>query len=148
MKNNNAYLEHANISVVNTEATIKLRIAAMPNWHVRGGGEMTMAGETIQWHHIGDNQSYIAVQSGGRGKVSDWKTSWTGVKHIGFVVPDLNSLIKRLADCGYDVDHFGGDHPYRKSAYFLEPHGIQFEFTEYLSSSDSERNDYSLPRSE
>lgn len=122
MKSNRPYVEHANISVVNAEDTIRFLTAAIPGWEIRGQGEMDWDGETIQWYHIGDDHSYIAVQSGGTGKVSDWRNSWTGVKHIGIVVSDLDALVERLAAIGYRVDHFGGDHPHRRNAYFLDPH--------------------------
>ena len=144
MKPNNTYVEHANISVVNAEETIRFLTAAIPGWNVRGQGEMSWSGETVQWYHVGDDHSYIAVQSGGIGKAGHWRKSWTGVKHIGIVVPDLGSLVERLATAGYEVDHFGGDHPHRKNAYFLESHDVQFEFMEYTSRKTSERNDYFL----
>lgn len=144
MRSQKTYVEHANISVVNTESTIRFITTAIPEWKLRGKGEMDWFGETIQWYHVGDNESYIAIQNGGSGNVEDWKKSWTGVKHIGIVVPDLGGVIKRLASIGYEVDHFGADHPHRRNAYIFESHDIQFEFIEYSSSVDSEKNDYLL----
>ncbi len=144
MKSNNAYVEHANISVVNAEELVRFLIAAIPEWSVRGQGEMDWSGEIIQWYHVGDDYSYIAVQNGGTGEVDDWRKSWTGVKHIGIVVPNLDALVERLTACGYEVDHFGRDHPHRKNVYFLESHNVQFEFMEYTSREAGEKNDYSL----
>lgn len=144
MKTNSTYVEHADISVVNTEDTIRFLTAAIPGWRVRGQGEMDWDGETVQWYHIGDDRSYISIQSNGTGKVGDWRKSWTGVKHIGIVVPDLDSLVERLTTCGFKVDHFGADHPHRRNAYFLDSHDVQFEFMEYTSREISEKNDYSL----
>lgn len=144
MDSKKTYVEHANISVINTEKTIHFLITAIPEWAIRGKGEMDWFGETVQWFHVGDNASYVAVQSGGVGKVDNWKESWTGVKHIGIVVPDLDSVIQRLTIEGYEVDHFGADHPHRRNAYFIESHGIQFEFIEYFSLENTEKNDYIL----
>ena len=144
MNSNNTYVEHANISVTNAEETVRFLTAAIPEWRVRGQGEMDWFGRTIQWYHVGDDHSYIAIQNGGIGEVSEWRKSWTGVKHIGIVVPDLDSLVERLTTCGYKVDHFGGDHPHRRNVYFLEPHNMQFEFMEYTSREVSEKNDYFL----
>ena len=63
---------------------------------------------------------------------------------MGIVVPSLDSLVERLTACGYEVDHFGKDHPHRKNVYFLESHNVQFEFMEYTSREAGEKNDYSL----
>lgn len=144
MKPDSTYVEHANISVVNAEETVRFLTNAIPEWKIRGQGEMDWLGETVRWYHIGDDHSYIAIQNNGTGKVGDWRKSWTGVKHIGIVVPDLDSLVERLTACGYKVDHFGADHPHRRNAYFLDSHNLQFEFMEYSSSVNSERNDYFL----
>lgn len=143
METQTPYLEHANLSVIAPEKTIHLITTAIPTWRVRGKGEMDWFGETIEWYHVGDDKSYIAIQSGGSGEADDWKKSWTGVKHIGIAVPDLSALIERLAAQGYHPDHFGPPHPHRKNVYFIDHHNIQFEFTEYLSAINSEKNDYS-----
>lgn len=144
MKPQNSYVEHANISVSDPEETIRFITAAMPEWEIRGEGEMEWFGEMVHWYHVGDGHSYVAIKSGGSGKAVDWKRRSTRVEHIGIVVPDLDSLVERLADCGYEVDHFGPDHPFRKNAYFLDSHGLQFEFIQYFSLVNSEKNDYLL----
>jgi hypothetical protein len=64
------------------------------------------------------------------------------MKHLGIVVPDVDALVARLKEVGYELDHWGAEHPFRKNVYYLEDHGMQFEFVEYLSDKDSERNDY------
>jgi hypothetical protein len=99
----------------------------------------------IRWLHVGTEQSSIALQSGGEGEADqhpEWRSSTLGTKHIGIVVPSLNETLQRLADAGYTPDHWGGAHPFRKSAYVLAREGLQLEFVEYLSSRPSERNDY------
>ena len=53
-------------------------------------------------------------------------------------------MIERLRQHGYELDHLGGEHPHRKSVYYLDGNNLQFEFVEYLSERTDERNDYSL----
>lgn len=141
---NKAYVEHANISVLNAQETIDFLTTAIPSWSVRGQGEMDWFGEKIQWFHVGDDNTYIAVQTGGKGVVQNWKESWTGVKHIGIVVPDLDSLVARLDEAGYPVDHAGARHPFRRNVYIFDNNRIQYEFMEYFSGAPAERNDYDL----
>ncbi|MGF1680276.1 VOC family protein [Photobacterium minamisatsumaniensis] len=137
------YVEHANITVVNAEDTIEFLLSALPEWSVRGKGvNDDWHGKSVSWYHVGDENSYIAIQSGGEGKNGHWAEHWTGVKHIGIVVPDLEALILRLETAGFPIDHHGAEHPHRKNAYFLDKHNVQFEFVEYLSTQPAEKNDY------
>ncbi len=139
-----AYVEHANISVLNVEETINFLTTAIPSWSVRGQGKMDWFGEQVRWFHVGNKDSYIAVQEGGSGQVQNWKEKWTGVKHIGIVVSDLDSLVSRLSEAGYPVDHAGAEHPHRRNVYIFDSNNIQYEFIEYLSDKPEEKNDYSL----
>lgn len=139
------YLEHANLSVDNAQATVDFLLAAIPTWRVRGSGDWdSPTGQTVDWYHIGDDKQYITVQSGGDGPAQDWTLKWTGVKHLGIAVPNLEEVIERLRQHGYELDHLGGEHPHRKSAYYLDGNNLQFEFIEYLSERADERNDYTL----
>ncbi|WP_375748422.1 VOC family protein [Vibrio sp. HN007] len=139
------YIEHANISVVDAQHTIKLLLTAAPDWSIRGEGKMdNWFGRQIRWYHIGDENSYINIQDAGEGLAKNWKEHWTGVKHIGIVVEDLQAVIERLTKAGYELDHMGGEHPYRRSAYYIDKHNLQFEFVEYLTDQPEQRNDYSL----
>ncbi len=139
-----SYVEHANISVVDAQKTIEFLMAAVPEWKVRGSGKVdNWFGRSIEWFHVGDEHSYIAISSGGKGEANHWTSQFTGVKHVGIVVPDVEVLIGRLSDAGYELDHRGAEHPFRKNVYYMEDHGMQFEFIEYFSDEFSERNDYS-----
>jgi len=140
-----SYFEHANITVINPEHTINFLLSAIPEWKVRGSGNMdNWFGKSINWYHVGDDDSYIAIQGGGEDRVKDWKEHWTGVKHLGIVVPSIQNVIDRLLVADFELDHFGANHPYRKSVYYLDEHRIQFEFIEYLSDEVSYKNDYRL----
>jgi hypothetical protein len=59
-------------------------------------------------------------------------------------VPSQEAVLQRLDAAGYQLDHMGGTHPHRRSAYFFTRDKLEFEFVEYLSAVDGERNDYSL----
>lgn len=139
------YFEHANISVVNPQSTIKLILAALPNWTIRGNGEwMNDRGENVEWFHVGDDNFYLAIDSQGAGSMPYWTERFTGLNHLGFAVDDVKALVARLQEAGFEMDHWGGEHPHRQSVYFMDEHGIQVEFVEYFSEINEERNDYSL----
>ncbi|PUZ88494.1 lactoylglutathione lyase [Vibrio vulnificus] len=140
-----SYVEHTNMSVVDAQKTINFLTSAIPEWRVRGGGKLdNWFGRAIEWFHVGDEHSYIAISTGGEGDAANWTTAFTGVKHIGIVVPNVDAVVERLALAGYALDHWGGDHPHRKSVYYLEDHGFQFEFVEYFSQENDLKNDYTL----
>ena len=139
------YLEHANYTVKNLDRAIHFLTTALPSWHVRGGGERLRLGRMSRWVHVGNAHSYISLGDGGEGSTPAPFPSYDmGLKHLGIVVPSLEAVIARLAAAGYTVDHDGADHPFRKSVYYVEPDGLEYEFLEYLSTVESERNDYTL----
>ncbi|MGR5288170.1 VOC family protein [Vibrio maritimus] len=140
-----SYVEHANITVIDAEHSVGLLLAALPDWSIRGEGRTDdWFGKPMRWYHVGTEESYITIQDGGEGEAGTWQQPWIGVKHIGIVVDDLKKTISRLEDAGYPLDHMGGKHPYRQSAYFQDKHHVQFEFVEYFSELATERNDYQL----
>ena len=136
------YVEHANICVEKPEDTIKFLMSAIPAWKIRGNGEMDWFGERANWFHVGDDNSYIAIQSGASGPSGNWKDLWAGVKHIGIVVENVSQVVSRLESSGYHVDHYGADHPYRRNVYFLDDNNVQFEFIEYLTDVPVLKNQY------
>lgn len=139
------YVEHANIVVSDAESTVQMLLAAAPDWKVRGRGKFEdWFGKEVSWYHVGDDDTYIAIQSGGEGQGSDWKDHSTGVKHIGIAVDSVDELNDRLASAGFKLDHPGEEHPHRKRVYYFDRHGVQFEFVEYFSNNPQERNAYSL----
>ncbi|MDG3085812.1 VOC family protein [Vibrio hannami] len=139
------YIEHANITVIDAEHTIKLLLAAAPDWSIRGEGRMDdWFGKAVRWYHVGDEQTYITIQNGGDTNAKGWTEHWSGVKHIGIVVESLDDVITRLSNSGYQLDHMGGNHPHRRSVYYVDKHNLQFEFVEYLSEEPALKNDYNL----
>lgn len=137
------YVEHVNITVKDLDRTVAFLLAALPSWRVRGQGTMLWFGKQMRWLHVGTDSSYLALQDGGEGDGPDWTGPAVGTKHIGIVVPSADQVADRLVAAGHAIDHWGGDHPFRRRAYFMDPDGLQFEFVEYLSDVPAERNDYS-----
>jgi catechol 2,3-dioxygenase-like lactoylglutathione lyase family enzyme len=135
-------LEHANITVKDTDATARFIRVALPTWQVRGQGTMDWFGTTIDWLHVGTDTFYLALQGGGQGDWPHWQSHATGLKHIGLVVASVDAVVARLAAAGHPVDHWGAETPSRRSAYIVSPDGLQFEFVEYLTEDFSARNDY------
>jgi len=139
-----SYVEHANVTVRDLGEVTNLLLSALPDWRVRGEGSSAWFGKQIRWLHVGTDNSYVALQDGGEGDYPNWKGSSVGMKHLGIVVPSVEQVLLRLAAIGYEVDHWGGAHPFRKSAYVLAREGLQFEFVEYLAADPEKRNDYLL----
>ena len=139
-------LEHVNLVVEEIQPTLDFLLTAFPEWRVRGEGDMTWGmvgdGSTRHWLHVGDDEYYITLNDSGVGAMRDVKSTQLGVAHMGFVVDDLNAVIARLATKNKHPDIVGRDHPFRKTVYYNDPAGFQFEFLEYSSDKPSEKNMY------
>jgi catechol 2,3-dioxygenase-like lactoylglutathione lyase family enzyme len=138
----NARIEHVNTTVDDLDRTLRFLAAAAPDWRVRGGGTMDWYGKPIRWVHVGTDDQYLALQSGGEGRGPDWRTHEAGVKHVGIVVPSVQAVVERLAAAGFAVDHWGGDTPHRRSVYVMDGAHLQFEFVEYDTDEPALRNVY------
>lgn len=139
---NTAYVEHINITVRDLERSTRFLLAALPLWRVRGQGTMDWFGKSIRWRHVGDDRFYVALQDGGQGDVTDWRSHCLGPKHVGLVVDSVDEAVARLAVAGYPLDHWGGANDVRRSAYVVDPDSVQYEFVEYRSEEPRLRNDY------
>jgi catechol 2,3-dioxygenase-like lactoylglutathione lyase family enzyme len=139
---NPAYVEHVNITVKDLDKTVAFILAALPDWRIRGQGAADWFGKPARWLHVGTDASYLALMDGGEGTGLRWTGHQVGMKHVGIVVPDVQAVVERLAAAGHALDHWGGEHPFRRSIYFIERDELQFEFVEYRSNAPAERNDY------
>ena len=139
-------LEHANLVMQDIQPTLNFLLRAFPEWKVRGEGDMTWGkGEDAinrHWLHVGDDDYYLTLNDQAQGNIRDVKSVQAGIAHLGFVVDDLNSLISRLAEGGFTVDITGQEHPFRKTVYYNDPAGFQFEFMQYHSDKPEEKNMY------
>ena len=132
-----SYMEHANISVTDLDATLAFIHTAMPDFRVRhdsGPGP-------DRWVHVGTDQTYLCINQmeNPRPPVNG---QGAGVNHIGFAVDDVDSLHKRMTAAGYREGFVPQPHPHRKRVYFLDPDGMEYEFVQYYSADPAEKNAY------
>lgn len=135
-------LEHANLVVKSLDKTLAFLQVALPTWSVRGRGDSEWFGRKRQWLHFGTNDQYITLNDRAEGCNRDLKGYTPGLAHIGFVVEDLAALAVRLENAGHQIAIVSPLHSHRKSLYFHDPEGFEFEFVQYLSDVPSEKNQY------
>lgn len=140
------YLEHANITVADLDRTVDFLTTAFPDFRVRGRGETETGGTRRQWLHLGTDETYIALEevfAGDHAAGGDRRPYLdVGINHVGFVVEDVETLVRRLEEAGYRQSIAADEHPHRKRFYFYDGDRIEYEFVEYLSDDPAERNDY------
>lgn len=141
-----SYVEHANISVSNLDSAVNFFSAALPDFKIRKRWTI----DDDEWAHVGTDSSYVALvmplhssapQPDGKRK----GMSGFGFNHVGFVVEDVDATQQRLLEAGFKGGYNSGEiieHPSRKSVYFLDSDGNEFEFMQYLAANSSERNLY------
>ena len=133
-------LEHANISVLNTEAMTRFLTTAFPDFYHRGGGT-DLQGRP--WCHIGNDSFYIALQTVPANSGRKPYGNLTGLNHLGWEVDDLDALEVRMRSAGFAPNMTADDHPARMRRYFYDPDGNDWEFVQYRVEDAQERNDYS-----
>jgi catechol 2,3-dioxygenase-like lactoylglutathione lyase family enzyme len=136
------FVEHINATVQDIDRAVRFFTAALPEWRVRGGGTIDWYGKPVRWLHVGDDRHYIALQSGGDGPGPQWQSHATAIKHVGIVVPSLQSVVGRLQAAAFDVDHWGSDAAHRRSVYVMLGDDFQVEFVEYQTQDVALRNAY------
>ena len=135
-------LEHVNLVVKNIPDTLKFLRTAFPEWRIRGQGRSEWYGRERNWLHVGTDDYYITLNDQAEGENRNLRGYAPGLAHIGFCVEDSEAVSHRLQDAGYEIATIGADHPYRKTIYFIDPAGFEFEFIEYLSDKPEEKNMY------
>ncbi|MDB3906775.1 VOC family protein [Crocinitomicaceae bacterium] len=132
------YLEHANITVNNLDKAVHFFKTAFPHFEKRGGGESN--GKI--WIHFGDATTYVALNTSTENKhiVKNYDSS--GINHLGFVVSDLDNIASRLSKAGFKRSFPKQIEKFRIRDYFNDADGNEYEFVEYLSEKESERNFY------
>lgn len=134
MNKTQAYLEHANLTVTDLNATIKFIQLALPDFVKRGEGMYNGR----KWVHIGTQDSYLAInEDPGHNPVQR-----RPLNHLGIVVQDVNAVVDRLVDAGFHRSSQRYEHPYRVREYFEDTQGTEYEFIEYLSDEPAKRNSY------
>ena len=136
------FLEHANITVPDIDAAIAFLQVVEPQMQVRH--DETKPG-SYRWAHVGVGDCYIALQephvlseaTNSRRPYKDY-----GVNHLGWVVDDLDAVIRRLAKAGYRKGIPGEDHPYRRREYYYDSAGFEWELVQYFTQRFEERFSY------
>ena len=137
-----AYLEHANLTVPDVDAAIAFLEVVEPAFTVRRDERPK---GSYRWAHVGDERCYIALQEPHPDSApGDPRRPYKdlGVNHIGWVVEDLDAVVKRLEDAGYRRGLPVAPHPHRKRAYFHDAAGLEWELVEYTSDDPAERHAY------
>ncbi len=136
------HLEHINLVVSDIEKTLTFYRAAFPHWQVRGSGKAEWYGKPRNWLHFGDSYQYLTFNDDGVGENRDLSGHQIGLAHFAFVTNNIEQVIARLAEAGFEIAKDGAEDPFRKNVYFVDPSGYEVEFVEYLSDNPSERNRY------
>jgi catechol-2,3-dioxygenase len=134
------HLEHLNLVVSNIQKSLNFYQAAFPHWKIRDQGKSEWYGKTRNWLHFGDDYNYLTFNDNGEGENRDLSGHQLGLAHFAFVTNNLDALIERLRNAGYEIAKDGADEPYRKNIYFVDPEGFEVEFVQYLSDLPCERN--------
>lgn len=135
-------LEHANLVVKDIAATLDFIQTAFPEWKVRGKGVNSWYGKERNWLHVGDDNYYLTLNDGAEGEIRDLSGHAPGLAHLGFAVDDADAIVARLEAKGFPIRVKDTEHPFRKTYYFVDPAGFEFEFMQYLSDKNEERNQY------
>lgn len=133
-------LEHLNLTVTDLQESLKFYRAAFPYWHIRNQGKSEWYGKSRNWLHFGDDYQYLTFNDNGEGENRDLAGHQVGLAHFAFVTHNLDAVIKRLTDAGFEIAKNGADEPHRRNIYFIDPDGFEVEFVEYLSDLPEERN--------
>lgn len=134
------HLEHLNLVVRDIPETLAFYKAAFPHWHIRSQGQAEWYGVLRNWVHFGDDDQYLTFNDDGSGENRDLSGHQTGLAHFGYVTANLQAVIDRLEDAGFEIAKPGADNPFRKNVYFIDPNGFEVEFVEYQSDLPEERN--------
>ncbi len=136
------HLEHLNLVVTDIPTTLTFYQAAFPHWNIRGGGEADWHGKQRNWVHFGDDYQYLTFNDDGVGENRELNGHQVGLAHFAFVTSDIDAVIARLSQAGFNVNKDGAIDEFRKNIYYLDPNGYEVEFVQYFSDIPALRNRY------
>ncbi len=136
------YLEHLNLVVSEIPRSLAFYQAAFPHWYIRGEGQQNWNGCERNWLHFGDERHYFTFNDHGTGENRPLQGNQIGLAHFAFVTRNLDALLRRMQQAGFEFDHHGAASPHRRNVYFRDPDNYEIEFVEYFSDLPSERNLY------
>ncbi len=128
-------LEHFNVTVPDIDASISFIKVIAADYEVR---KDEVSDRGYRWVHIGNEESYIALQEPHPGfeSMAPLETYRNhGVNHIGLIVEDAAKIEKKLLDKGFKPNGPMIVETHRKRLYFYDQAGFEWEMVEYLSDS-------------
>lgn len=140
-----SYVEHINMTVSDTGAAIAFIQTAVPDFRIRNRWHH----DGYEWTHIGTDTSYIALMRplAGAGAAVRHDTNRPGYNHVCIVVESVEAVERSLSKAGYTRGFNNGEviaTKVRKSVYFHDPDGNEFEFMQYLTVDREARNSYEI----
>ena len=139
----NIRLEHANICVHDINGMIGFLRTAFPEFKIRYDG---IGADGERWVHVGTETTYIALKQVSIQSENKWipYSGKPGVNHLAYEVSNIDIVRDNLNSSGYKDTTIpeNDDHPHRKRIYFNDPEGNDWEFVQYYSDKNNERNDY------
>lgn len=124
------FLEHANVTVTNPEASAEL-LSRLFDWHIRWAGPSLMGGRTV---HVGTDTSYLALYTPPEDPEAQASSDRVGgLQHLGILVEDsdeLDAVEQRVRDAGLEPYNFMTYDPGRRF-YFNDNDNIEFEVVTY-----------------
>ncbi len=90
----NAYLEHANLTVTDPDATAELLVKLF-DWKIRWSGEALDQGYTV---HVGGDASYVALYTPPSIRSSETSNHLDvlNLNHLGVVVDDIDAVERTI----------------------------------------------------
>ncbi len=134
------YLEHVNLVVSDLDAALAFYRAAFPHWRIRDKARGEWYGKPRTWLHFGDDYQYLAMSDHGEGNNRELGGHQVGFAHFAFVINNLDALVVRMAEAGFEPSKDGAKAPHRRNIYYIDPAGFEVEFVQYLSDLPGERN--------
>ncbi|MFT7593037.1 MAG: glyoxylase I family protein [Paracoccaceae bacterium] len=127
----NTTLEHANITVSDTNATAAW-MCDLFGWHIRWQGTAKNGGYTI---HVGTEGSYLAIYTPASPAIPaetrpDGYVTTGWLNHIGVVVDDLAATEARVKAAGF-TPYNHADYEPGQRFYFDDHDGIEYEVAQY-----------------
>lgn len=120
------FIEHVNLSVRDLDRSIAF-YSDLLDLHVRWKGDI---GGGRLGAHVGDDRCYLALfEATADGEVPNDYTR-PGINHFGFVVDDLDDVLRRLGELG-GVVHFAPEYDPGRRAYTSDPDGHEIELVQY-----------------
>ena len=136
------YLEHANLTVPDIDAAIEFLKTVDPSMVVMW--DETREGD-YRWAHVGVGDCYIALATPHlNSNPTDERRPYKdyGINHLGWVVNDLDEVIKRVEARGYRKGIPGEHAEYRRRVYYYDSAGFEWELIEYLTENYDQRFSY------